>query len=423
MIPCVDHLPARVSARRSARASRSTTGAMRTRSDEPLPAAIQDAVAAAIEDGATMDEIVAWVRAHDDEGSPLIPRARRCARARPAEGCWAERMDGLIGLQRETDRFAEEWERTRDPGAEGLGALIAIETLRTLALRTMAELGAARGAGGDRGPRPPRAGAPPHRKRGQAPHRARAGGSRCRRRARRSGRTRGPHDPCRTGRDRPPGHGGAPLPWVHRPAAGGIRVGRRLCRGLSRHPAEVGARSACRRPCRAFTCHPAGAGARFACRRRGAGRWRCAGCMRRARFMGRAQGAGCRPETAGGGRPTLADRPSLLPCGMERARVRPGDSASAAARHALPAPRSRHVERQKRHPHLTPALSAPQGRRGRVGGAAASPLRPRGRGTGGGGRVVCATLSRVRDPICRAHDPAGVRDAVPGNPTYPTYPT
>ncbi len=50
-------------------------------------------------------------------------------------------MDGLIGLQRETDRFAEEWERTRDPGAEGLGALIAIETLRTLALRTMAELG------------------------------------------------------------------------------------------------------------------------------------------------------------------------------------------------------------------------------------------------------------------------------------------
>ena len=28
-------------------------------SDEPLPGAIQDAVAAAIEDGATMDEIVA----------------------------------------------------------------------------------------------------------------------------------------------------------------------------------------------------------------------------------------------------------------------------------------------------------------------------------------------------------------------------
>ena len=110
-------------------------------SDEPLPASIRDAVTAAIEDGATMDEIVARVRARGGESSPLIPRARRCALARPAEGRWAERMDGLICLQRETDRFAEEWERTRDPRAEGLSALIAIETLRTLALRTMAELG------------------------------------------------------------------------------------------------------------------------------------------------------------------------------------------------------------------------------------------------------------------------------------------
>ena len=110
--------------------------------DGPQPAAIEDSVAAAIEDGATMDEIVARVRAGDGDRSPLMPRARRCARARPAEGRWAERMDGLIFLQRETDRFAEEWERTREPGAEGLSALIAIETLRTLALRTMAELGA-----------------------------------------------------------------------------------------------------------------------------------------------------------------------------------------------------------------------------------------------------------------------------------------
>ena len=110
-------------------------------SDEPLPASIRDAVTAAIEDGATMDEIVARVRARGGESSPLIPRARRRARARPAEGRWAERMEGLICLQRETVRFAEEWERTRDPRAEGLSALIAIETLRTLALRTMAELG------------------------------------------------------------------------------------------------------------------------------------------------------------------------------------------------------------------------------------------------------------------------------------------
>ena len=104
-------------------------------------------MAAAIEGGATMDEIVARVRplgpaALGGDRSPLIPRARRCARARPGEGRWAERMDGLICLQRETDRFAEEWERTRDLRVEELSALIAIETLRTLALRTMAELGA-----------------------------------------------------------------------------------------------------------------------------------------------------------------------------------------------------------------------------------------------------------------------------------------
>ena len=108
--------------------------------DEPLPGAIQDAVAVAIEDGTTMDDIVERVRARGGDRSPLIPRARRCARARPAEGRWAERMDGLICLQRETDRFAEEWERTREPGAEGRSALVAIETLRTLALRTMADL-------------------------------------------------------------------------------------------------------------------------------------------------------------------------------------------------------------------------------------------------------------------------------------------
>ena len=120
---------------------RSTAGAMGGgAADEPLPGAIQDAVAAAIEDGATMDEIVACVRSRGGDRSPLIPRARRCARARPAEGRWAERMDGLICLQRETDRFAEEWERTREPGAEGRSALIAIETLRTLVLSTMADL-------------------------------------------------------------------------------------------------------------------------------------------------------------------------------------------------------------------------------------------------------------------------------------------
>ena len=250
---------------------RSTAGAMgEGAASEPLPGAIQDAVAAAIEDGATMDEIVACVRARGGGRSPLIPRARRCARARPAEGCWAERIDGLICLQRETDRFAEEWERTREPGAEGLSALIAIETLRTLALSTMADLSQRTEPVPTEDLGPPRARALPHRKRRQAPYRARADDGRCRR-ARRAGRARGQYDACRTGRNRPPGSRGARLPWAHRAANAGIGVGRRLCRGLSRHPAGAGARSAYRRPSREFTGHPAGPRVRVACRRRGAG--------------------------------------------------------------------------------------------------------------------------------------------------------
>ena len=250
--------------------------------DEPLPAAIEDAVAAAIEGGATMDEIVARVRAGDGDRSPSIPRARRCARARPAEGRWAERMEGLICLQRETDRFAEEWTRAREPGAEGRSALIAIETLRTLALRTMAELGAREE------PVPTedlgRLALALHRiesadrlriEREQAA--ADATAAHAGPAARAAGMTHAERvETVRRAME------GAPLPWGHRPAAAGIRVGRRLFRGLSRHPAGAGARSAYRRPSRGFTGHPAGAGARFACRRRGTGcggRRRGAGCM------------------------------------------------------------------------------------------------------------------------------------------------
>ena len=60
-------------------------------SDGPLPAAIREVVTAAIEGGATVGEIVARVRARGGEG--------------PGS---AAPMDGLIGLQRETVRFAEE---------------------------------------------------------------------------------------------------------------------------------------------------------------------------------------------------------------------------------------------------------------------------------------------------------------------------
>ena len=234
-------------------------------SDEPLPSAIQDAVAVAIEDGATMDNIVERVRSRGGDRSPLIPRARRRARARPAEGCWAERVDGLICLQRETDRFAEEWARVRDPRAEGLSALIAIETLRTLALRTMAELGQReepvptedlgrltlalnRIESADR--------LRVEREQAMADAAAAHAGPA----ARAASMTH-----AERGRNRPPGSRGALVPWAHGPAPAGIRVGRGLSAGLLRHSA--------------------GPNAREACRRRGAG---CMGRAQSARYMGRA---------------------------------------------------------------------------------------------------------------------------------------
>ena len=92
--------------------------------DDRAAAAIEDAVATALKDGAGMDEVLARVRARSGEGGP------------------GPCFDGLIGLQRETNDFTEEWDRSREPGAEGRAALFAIESLRALTLRTMAALSA-----------------------------------------------------------------------------------------------------------------------------------------------------------------------------------------------------------------------------------------------------------------------------------------
>ena len=96
---------------------------------DPLPGAIQGAVAAAMAGGVTMDAIVARVGARSGEGSGSD------------EGLSATCMDDLIGVQREAEGFAEEWRRTREPGAEGHSARVAIETLRALTFRTVAQLG------------------------------------------------------------------------------------------------------------------------------------------------------------------------------------------------------------------------------------------------------------------------------------------
>ena len=95
-----------------------------------LPAAIRDAVDAAVEDGATIDEITALIR----------ERGGECSRS--AVGRYVKDARDLIGEVREFGRFVEEWVRAREPGAEGRGALVAIETLRMLMLHTMAALGA-----------------------------------------------------------------------------------------------------------------------------------------------------------------------------------------------------------------------------------------------------------------------------------------
>ena len=99
-------------------------------SDAAGPGAVESAVAAAMEGGVTMDEVVARVGAWDGEGSGSD------------EGHSAAGTDGLIGLQREAGRLSEEWERDREPGAEEGSARVAIESLRALTLRTMAQLSA-----------------------------------------------------------------------------------------------------------------------------------------------------------------------------------------------------------------------------------------------------------------------------------------
>ena len=324
--------------------TRGTAGAMGGgAADEPLPGAIQDAVAAAVEDGATLDEIVESVRSRGGDRSPSIPRARRCARARPAEGRWAERMDGLICLQREADRCAEEWVRGREPGAEGRSALIAIETLRTLVLSTMAGLSQ----------RAEPVATEDLARLALALHRIESA------------------DKLRIEREQTmadaAAHAGPAARAATMTHAERVETVRRALEGhvfparTEPPPPESGWAAAS--PADSHVTPPdptperpaADGGAGCVGREHGAG---CVGREHGAGCVGRALGAGCRAETAGGGEAALADRPSLLPLGVEADRGEAWGSASAAAEHALPAPQSRHMEREKRHPHLTPALSA-----------------------------------------------------------------
>ena len=95
---------------------------------ERLPSAVRDAVAAAIEDGATIDEVTAGIRALGGD----------CSRS--AVGRYVKQMRGLTRRQHEIDRCAETWVRTLGERAEGRSGLIALEALRSLALLTVGAL-------------------------------------------------------------------------------------------------------------------------------------------------------------------------------------------------------------------------------------------------------------------------------------------
>ncbi len=103
-------------------------GMGRRSSVERLPPALRDAVDAAIEGGATIEEIVACI--HERGGN--------CSRS--AVGRYAKRMRELIREQREVDRCADLWIRVLGERAQGRTGLIAIEAVRTLALKSVGDL-------------------------------------------------------------------------------------------------------------------------------------------------------------------------------------------------------------------------------------------------------------------------------------------
>ena len=93
-----------------------------------LPAQLREAVDAAIADGATIDEITARIRAEGEE----------CSRS--AVGRYAKNMRDLIHRQQETDRIVKAWVQELGARPEGGAGLFLIETLRTMAVATMAAL-------------------------------------------------------------------------------------------------------------------------------------------------------------------------------------------------------------------------------------------------------------------------------------------
>ena len=93
-----------------------------------LPPEILEEVDAAIGDGATVNETVALIRARGGE----------CSRS--AVGRYAKSLRAAVQWRHELDRCAETVLRVLGERAEGNPALMALEALRALTLKTMGDL-------------------------------------------------------------------------------------------------------------------------------------------------------------------------------------------------------------------------------------------------------------------------------------------
>ena len=93
-----------------------------------LPPELLKAVDQAIADGATIDQITARIR----EGGGTCSRS--------AVGRYAKEVRDLIRQQQESDRQIEAWVQALGERPEGQAGLVLIESLRSMALATMAHL-------------------------------------------------------------------------------------------------------------------------------------------------------------------------------------------------------------------------------------------------------------------------------------------
>ena len=105
-----------------------TSPAFGRSSIERLPAKLREAIDQAIADGATIDEITARIRADGET----------CSRS--AVGRYVKNERDLIRQQQETDRTVKAWVDALGERQEGQAALVLIETLRAMALDTVAKL-------------------------------------------------------------------------------------------------------------------------------------------------------------------------------------------------------------------------------------------------------------------------------------------